>query len=81
MSDSVFFILDALLNAAKGVVAGSRAKAVQQEHQLEDDPRSKLSRLFTSPIGYALTGLIGTYFINKDIVVNAKNQTDQRRYF
>lgn len=81
MSDTVFFILDALLNAAKGMVTSSRAKAVQQEHKLEDDPRSKLSRVFTSPAGYALTGLLGSYFINKDMTTNAKNQTYQRRYF
>ena len=83
MTDSTFYLLDALLAAAKGMLVSNRAKTIQQQYNLKEDPRSKLLQVGTHPMTNSLISFIGSYLINKDMVRNANeiNKGQPVRYF
>lgn len=79
MSDATYFLLDALLGAAHGMLVSQRAKTIQEEYNMPQDPRSGFSRVLTNPVTSAGTSLISAYLFNRDMVANAKNYSGQRR--
>lgn len=83
MSESTFYLLDALLAAAKGMLVSNRAKTIQDQYRLKEDPRSTFVQIGTHPASNALLSFIGSYLINKNMVGNASevNPGQSVRYF
>ena len=71
MSDAVFYLLDALLGAARGILISNRANNIQKEYGLENDPRSGITKKLTSPVGSALFNVVSSFALTKDMEGNA----------
>lgn len=65
MTDVTYYLLDALLGAAKGILINSRAKTISEERGTTEDPRSGVVRFATHPVTNAAYNLIGAYILNK----------------
>lgn len=77
MSDATFFLLDALLNAAKGMLMTARTKTVMKENNIQEDPRSGTVKFFTNPLTLIGTSLASSYLFNKGIESSAKNIAEE----
>jgi hypothetical protein len=73
MNDTVFYLLDALLGAARGMLLSSRAEQIKEKYGLEKDPRSKLTEIATGVPGSAAINLVSSYFLTQGMEDNAKS--------
>lgn len=79
MSDAVFYLLDALLGAAQGMLLSSRAKSIGDKYGNGTDPRGTLTQTVTSPVGASLINLAAGMALSKSLRENAQNNNNPRR--